>query len=187
MQNPGPTHWEALEHIIIHLRSIKDLGLTFGRQSKPTAEGFCDAGWGGQKHHHSISGYSFHMEAGAILWSSKKQHVIALSSAEAEYIVQMHTAKQGLWLHSFLWELCSTHDDLLIINCDNQGTIALAKDNKFHMCYHFIHKVVEDGKITAQYILTRDNISNIFTKPLTKAKFWELAKLLGLCVILCKV
>ena len=41
----------------------------------------------GQKHHHSISGYSFHIRAGAILWSSKKQHVVALSSTKAEYIV----------------------------------------------------------------------------------------------------
>ena len=77
MQNPGPTHWEALEHIIIHLRSIKDLGLTFGRQSKPTAEGFCDAGWGGQKHHHSISGYSFHMEAGKSGDKTKFDHIFS--------------------------------------------------------------------------------------------------------------
>ena len=88
--------------------------------------------WGGQKHHHSISGYSFHMGAGAILWSSKKQHVVALSSTEAEYITQMHTAKEGLWLCSFLWELHSVPDDPLIINCDNQGMITLTKDNKFH-------------------------------------------------------
>ena len=89
-------------------------------------------GLGGQKHHHSISGYSFHMGARAILWSSKKQHVVALSSTEAEYITQMHTAKEGLWLCSFLWELHSVPDDPLIINCDNQGMITLTKDNKFH-------------------------------------------------------
>ena len=56
------------------------------------------------------------------------------------------------WLCSFLWELHSTPDDLLILNCNNQGVIALAKDN----------------------------ISDIFTKPLAKAKFQELAELLGL-------
>ena len=149
--------------------------------------------WGGQKHHHSISGYSFHMGAGAILWSSKKQHVVALSSTEAEYITQMHTAKEGLWLCSFLWELHSMPDDPLIINCDNQGTITLTKDNDFHthkkhinMHYHFICKMVEDKKIVVQYILTRDNVSNIFTKLLAKAKFWELTELLGLCMILHK-
>ena len=134
------------------------------------------------------------MGAGAILWSSKKQHIVALSSTKAEYIMQMHVAKEVLWLCSFLWELHSAPDDPLILNCDNQGVIALAKDNKFHtctkhidVCYHFIHEVVEDGKVTVWYIPTGDNVSNIFTKPLAKAKFWELAELLGLCAIMRKV
>ena len=193
IQNPRPTHWEVLKHVIVFLRSIKDLWLTFIGQSKPAAEGFYNVDWGGQKHCHSISGYSFHMGAGAISWSSKKQHIVALSSTEAEYIVQMHTAKEALWLHSFLQELHSTPDDPLILNCDNQGAIALAKDNKFHACtkhidmhYHFICEAAEDGKVTVQYILTRDNVSNIFTKPLTKAKFWELTELLGLHMIMHK-
>ena len=134
------------------------------------------------------------MGAGAISWSLKKQHVVALSSTKAEYIMQMHAAKEVLWLCSFLQELRSVPDDPLILNCDNQGVITLAKDNKFHgctkhidMCYHFICKAVEDGKVAVQYIPTRDNISNIFTKPLTKAKFQELAELLGLHTIMCKV
>ena len=134
------------------------------------------------------------MGAKAISWSSKTQHIVALSSTEAEYITQTHAAKEVLWLHSFLRELCSAPDDLLILNCDNQGAIVLAKDNKFHvctkhidMCYHFIHKVVEDGKVAVQYIPTRDNVSDIFTKLLTKAKFRELAELLGLHAIMCKV
>ena len=134
------------------------------------------------------------MGAGAISWSSKKQHVVALSSTEAEYIVQTHAAKEALWLRSFLRELRSAPDDLLILNCDNQGAIALAKDNKFHartkhidVRYHFIHEAVEDGKVAVQYIPTRDNVSDIFTKPLAKAKVRELAELLRLCVITRKV
>ena len=194
IQNPGPAHWEALKHVIVFLGSTKDLWLTFGGQSKPATEGFCDVDWGGQKHCHSISGYSFHMGAGAISWSSKKQHVVALSSTKAEYIAQTHMAKEALWLHSFLWELRSMPDDPLILNCDNQGAIALAKDNKFHthtkhidMCYRFIHEAVEDGKVMVQYILTGDNVSDIFTKPLTKVKFWGLAELLGLRAIMHKM
>ena len=94
------------------------------------------------------------MGARAILWGSKNQHVVALLSTKAEYIVQTHVAKEVLWLCSFLQELCSAPDDLLILNCDNQGAIALAKDNKFHVCtkhidvcYHFICEAVEDRKV----------------------------------------
>ena len=194
IQNPGPAHWEALKHMIIFLGSMKDLWLTFSGQSKLATEGFCNADWGGQKHCHSISGYSFHMGAGAISWSSKKQHVVALSSTEAEYIAQTHAAKEALWLCSLLQELRSAPDDPLILNCDNQGVIALAKDNKFHartkhidVRYHFIREAVEDGKVAVRYIPTGDNISDIFTKPLTKAKFRELAELLRLRTITHKV
>ena len=154
IQNPGPAHWEVLKCVIVFLGSMKDLWLTFSGQSKPAAEGFCNVNWGGQKHCHSISGYSFHIGAGVISWSLKKQHVIVLSSTEAEYIAQMHMAKEALWLCSFLWELRSAPDDPLILNCDNQGAITLAKDNRFHVCtkhidmhYHFIRKAVEDGKV----------------------------------------
>ena len=101
IRNPRPAHWEALKHVIIFLGSTKDLWLTFGRRSKPATEGFCDADWGGQKHRHSISSYLFHMVTGAISWSSKKQHIVALSSTEAEYIAQTHAAKEALWLRSF--------------------------------------------------------------------------------------
>ena len=134
------------------------------------------------------------MGAGAISWSLKKQHIVALSSTEAEYIAQTHAAKEVLWLHSFLRELCSAPDDPLILNCDNQGAITLAKDNKFHahtkhidVCYHFIRQAVEDGKVAVQYIPTGDNVSDIFTKLLAKAKFQELTELLGLHTITRKV
>ena len=106
----------------------------------------------------------------------------------------------GIWTNptlsttGFYRDNPGSSDDPLILNCNNQGVIALTKDNKFHTCtkhidmhYHFICEAVEDGKVAVQYILTGDNISDIFTKPLTKAKFWELAELLRLCVITCKV
>ena len=73
------------------------------------------------------------------------------------------------------------------INCNNQGAIALSKDNKFHVQtkhidihYHFICEAVEDGKIQVEYIPTDDNVADIFTKPLAKMKFHHFVELLGL-------
>ena len=61
------------------------------------------------------------------------------------------------------------------------------KTKHIDMHYHFICEAVEDGKVMVQYILTGDNVSDICTKPLTKAKFWELTELLGLHAIMHKV
>ena len=73
------------------------------------------------------------------------------------------------------------------INCNNQGAIALLKDNKYHawtkhidICYHFIRKAVKDGKIQVEYIPTDNNVVDIFTKPLVKMKFRHFIELLGL-------
>ena len=150
-------------------------------------EGFCDADWASQKHRHLISRFSFHFGVGAISWSSKKQGVMSLSSTEAEYITQTHAAKEGIWLRSFMKEIRGGEEKPLTISCNNQGAIALAKDNKFHvrmkhidLQYHFICEVVEDGKIQVKCIPMDDNVSDIFTKPLPRPKFTKFMELLGL-------
>ena len=139
------------------------------------------------KHRHSISGFSFHFGIGAISWSSKKQGVMLLLSTEVEYVVQTHAAKEGIWLRSFMKEIRGGEEKPLTISCDNQGAIALAKDNKFHvrtkhidLRYHFIREAVEDGKIQVKYVLMDNNISDIFTKPLPRPKFAKFMELLGL-------
>jgi hypothetical protein len=130
------------------------------------------------------------MGQGAVIWSSKKQYIIALSSTEAEYIAQMHEAKEVLYLRSFIGEIWEKFSTPLTINCNNQGVIVLSKDNKFHACtkhidiqYHFIHKAVKDTKINVKYISMDENPANIFIKPLAKVKFWQFVQLLGLHLI----
>jgi hypothetical protein len=187
IQNPAFVHWEALKRVINYLGSTKNLWLTFGGSKESLVEGFCDADWAGQKHRHSISGFSFHYGVGAVSWSSKKQNIVALSSTEAEYVAQTHAAKEAIWLRSFISEIQGTKPGALTVSCDNQGALALAKDNKYHartkhidLRYHFIREAVEDGKIKIKYIPTEENVSDIFTKPLPKPKFQRFVDLLGL-------
>ena len=134
IQNPGQAHWEALKRVITYLNTTKELWLTFGGKGKWLVEGFCDADWARQKDRHSISGYTFYFGQGAVLWSSKKQHIIALSSTELEYIAQTHAAKEATWMKNFISEICQPQEEPIEIHCDNQGAIALTKDNKYHSC-----------------------------------------------------
>jgi hypothetical protein len=187
IQNPGIAHWEGVKRVMIYLRTTKKYWLTFGGHSNVLVEGYCDADWASQKHRHSISGYSFHFGQGVISWSSKKQHIIALSSTEAEYIALTHAAKEALWIRSFVNELRGTMPLPIQVNCDNQGALALAKDNKFHsrtkhidLRYHFIREAVEDNKIEISYIPTDENVSDIFTKALARPKFVRFVERLGL-------
>ena len=186
VQNPGTAHWKALKRLIGYLYTTRDYWLTFGGDGA-TLEGYSDADWASQPHRHSISGYAFLMGRGAVTWSSKKQSVVALSSTEAEYIAQTHAAKEAIWLRTLLGELTNPFSECTVLHCDNQGAIALSKDNKFHsrtkhidIRYHFIREAVEDNKILMSYIPTDENVADIFTKPLARPKFEKFVKMLGL-------
>ena len=187
IQSPGQPHWEAVKRVITYLAATKDLWLTFGGKDAQGVVGYCDADWAGQPHRQSISGYSFHIGNGAVTWSSKKQNVVALSSTKAEYVALTHAAKEALWLRTLFQEFNRQGHETLTINCDNQGSIALSKDNKYHahtkhidVRYHFIRECVADGKIELSYVPTDDNVSDVFTKALPKPKFQQFVEMLGL-------
>jgi hypothetical protein len=75
----------------------------------------------------------------------------------------------------------------ITLHADNQGAIALAKDDRFHartkhidIRYHFIRELIEQKKVEIIYIPSADNISDIFTKALPSPQFKHLASQLGL-------
>ena len=101
-----------------------------------------------------------------------------LSSTEAEYIAQTHAAKGGIWLQTFVAEILGSEPSVMKVNCNNQGAIVLAKDNKFHshtkhidLQYHFTWEAVEDNKISISYIPMGENVLDILTKALARPKF----------------
>ena len=73
------------------------------------------------------------------------------------------------------------------IICDNNAAITLSEDPAFHarvkhfdICYHFLRERVQSGDISLSYINTKDNIADIFTKPLDTTAFLRLRTFLGL-------
>jgi hypothetical protein len=117
----------------------------------------------------------------------EETNIVALLSMEAEYIAQTHAAKEAIWLRTFIKEVRGGEENPLTVMGDNQGAIALAKDNKFHvrtkhidLRYHFICGAVNKRKIAMKYIPTTDNVAKIFMKALGKPKFQQFIELLGL-------
>ena len=101
--------------------------------------------------------------------------------------MQTHATKEALWLKSFFEDVDGESRHAIEVHCDNQGAIALAKYNKFYshtkhiaLHYHFLREAVEDRKISMKYVLTHDNIADVFMKALPRLRFVGLAKRLGL-------
>ena len=73
-----------------YLKGTIDFGILYRLQDPKECVGFSDADWAGDlDDRKSTSGYLFQISGGAITWKSKKQSSVALSTAEAEYQVQL--------------------------------------------------------------------------------------------------
>lgn len=181
-------HYQALHQIAQYLYTNHELWLTFGGQ-KGSLVGYTDADWASQAHHHSTSGYLFHIGGGAISWSSKKQLIIALLSCESEYTGQTQAAHENIWLHSLISEISPKPiAHLTPLNLDNQGVITLSKSGSYHthtkhidIRYHFIRKAAATGQLILKYCPTEDMVADIFTKALPCHQFEKLRGLLGQC------
>ena len=82
-------------------------------------KGFSNADGPSQYHWHSISGYIFTIDGGAVSWSSKKQAIVALSMTEAEYIAATHAVKEALWIQMFLSKVTHPLTHPVTLYCNN--------------------------------------------------------------------
>jgi hypothetical protein len=85
MRNPGWIYWEAVKDVIRYLKGTADLTPRVGGSDKGL-EAYADADWALQPHRHSMSGYTVLLHSSPVAWSAWKQTIIALSTAEVEYI-----------------------------------------------------------------------------------------------------
>jgi hypothetical protein len=186
MQNPGRPHWEAVKRVFRYLKGTKDVSLTIGG-SRGGLEAFSDADWASQEHRHSISGYIFTIDGGAVSWSSKKQPIVALSTTEAEYIAATHAAKEAMWIRMFLSEIARPLAKPITIHLDNISAISITRNDEYHprtkhidIRYHFIRHAVLRGLIDVDYVPTDDMAADILTKALPRHKVLHLNTLIGL-------
>ena len=116
----------------------------------------------------------------------RKQKSVALSTAEAEYIVASMAYCEAVWLRKLFSKLFEHVLDTTVIFCDNQSGICLSENPVFHnrskhidIKYHFIHNMVQRGAIRFHHIGTDEQVTDILTKPLGKVKFLTFRERLG--------
>ena len=92
MQNPKLSHWEAVCRILRYLKGSPGKGLVLKPTNNLDIIGYSDANWAGDNlDRRSVSGFYVFVGGNLVSWKSKKQSVVARSSAEAEYRAMAHT------------------------------------------------------------------------------------------------
>ena len=122
----------------------------------------------------------FLIDGAAVSWSSHKQELVTLSTAEAEYVTATHTAKEAVWLCHIIGELFPSSSTPTMLLCNNQAAIKLVINDNYHtrtkhidIRYHFIRQVISVGEIKISYCLMEDMTANILTKALPA---WKVAR-----------
>ncbi len=127
-----------------------------------------------------------------VLWVSKLQTEVALSTTEAECIALSQAMRDLIPMRALLTELttltCLTFDTNTTYSTiieDNKGCVELANAPKMRprtkhiaLKYHHFCSHVANGVIKIKWIDTKHQLADIFTKPLPEPLFVSLRLLL---------
>ncbi|GJV77649.1 hypothetical protein Tco_1509233 [Tanacetum coccineum] len=169
-------------------RYLANPGLVYGRdQGKHVdVDGFVDADYAKDLDKgRSMTGYVFMVHGCVVSWKATLQHVVALSTTEAEYMALTKAVKESIWLKGLLIEL-GVNLRSVVVNCNNQSAIHLSRNAMFYertkhinVRYHFIREIVESKEIEVAKIGTKDNAADAFTKVVPGPKFKYCMEILG--------
>jgi hypothetical protein len=188
MEKPRQEHLAAVKHLMRYIAGTVDFGILYHKFTKGNKLiGYSDSDLGGDVDgRKSTTWVMFFLGDMVISWTSQKQKAAALSSCEAEYMAGTAGACQAVWLRRLLGEFGAMNIQQPTLKMDNQSAIALSKNPVLHhrskhidTKFHFIRECVEAGRICLDYVSTQEQLADILTKSLGRARFCELCDKIG--------
>jgi len=185
--NPSKEHLDRALYICRYLVGTSKYQLSYDGNSGEGISACTDSHWASDPtERRSQSGYFVRMAGGLISWTSRAQKTVALSSTEAEYMALSDCSRQIVWMHTLMGEL-GYHLKAIPICGDNQGSIFIAsnpvtekRSKHIDIRYHFIRKVIADGRVEVYFIPGEDNPADLLTKNLGVVKLRKFRANLGL-------
>ncbi len=187
---PTVRDWSAITRVIRYVKGTCSLGPVYPTSS--TCKGirvYSDADFGGcTQSRRSTSGILVFLEGGPIIWSSRRQPIVALSTTEAEFIAASDATKEAIWTRLFVTDLYmpACIPELLI---DNQSTVSIIKDPTFHqrtkhidIRYKFIRDHYNSGELLVNYVPGTDQLADFLTKGLTGPILAGVLRVIGIRV-----
>ena len=202
--DPKRSHEDAIKRICRYLHGTKDMGMILRPDRSKGLECYVDTDWAGNwhenffddpSHANSRTGYIITYAGCPIVWASKMQSLIALSTTEAEYIALSTALREVIAILHLLNEFKENKIPVIAttpkITCrtfeDNKSCLEIATNHKsrprtkhLSVRLHHFRSYVEDKTITIEHVDTQNQLADIFTKPLAQGPFTYLRdKIMG--------
>ena len=194
--NPKQSHANAVKYLCRYLLATKDKGMILKPDLSKSFEVHVDCDFAGNwvkedamndpSTAKSRTGYIISYAGCPVIWASKLQTEVVLSTTESEYVGLSESLRMAIVMMSLLKEMKEHGVDIPsttpTIYCklfeDNAGAIHLAKSPKMrprtrhiNQKYHHFREWVKSGLIEILPIDTREQVADLLTKPLDYASF----------------
>ncbi|KAK8943380.1 hypothetical protein KSP40_PGU006061 [Platanthera guangdongensis] len=158
MHAPRVSHLQAVERILRYLKAAPGEGLVYKPSNSTRAlVAFFDADYASSlDDRRSTSGFCTYFGGHLITWKSKKQVVVARSSAEAEYRSMTSVVSELTWLESLLADLGVKLPSSAVLFCD-----------------------IQMKKLELKHVPSTDQVADILTKALSSTLFYQCLSKLG--------
>ena len=205
---PQPCHYAAVKQIFAYLNATTQHGLIYWRTNPrddlpdlqsdhpisnldhqnvttpipvPQLTAYTDSDWGSDRtHRRSVTGTILMYSGATILYKTRYQPAVALSSTEAEFVAASDTGKSILYIRSLLHELGylqSTSTPLLV---DNRGALYMVeaqaptkRTRHVDIRYFALLQWQNQKHLVVIPVPTADNISDTMTKATGRIKFHQ--------------
>ena len=178
MSKPDAKAWSCACHMLQYMYSQKTRGIRFRSDGDGSPICYYDSSnKADPSDGKSQWGYCIYMFNGPIDWGCKKHNHVGVSSHHNEYMALSHATKAVVFIRQLLCEMGLGHlvKEATPVLGDNDCTTTLSREdmvtpgNKFFLIdYHFCKEQLELGQISTRRVDTKDNLSDLFTKAVSR-------------------
>jgi hypothetical protein len=191
LQNPGPLHIAAVDHLLEYLSCTKYLALCYnGDTTSNLFMGYTDASFADDvETRRSSHGYAFSFYGALVTWKAQKQRTVTTSSTESEILALSQAGREMVWWQRFFSAIDFISTEEMILYCDNRQALRAVTEGEAklatkmrHVDIHqmWIRQEVQKGHITVRWCGTDDMVADGFTKHLTHSKHARFVEMVGL-------
>ncbi|KAK9672905.1 hypothetical protein RND81_12G133600 [Saponaria officinalis] len=187
MSKLSEVHMGTAKRVLRYLKGTLDFGVFYQPCSDPRLIAYSDSDWAGSVDDmKSTSGYAFTFGSGVFSWNSKKQDIVAQSTAEAEYVAASAAVNQVIWLRKILDDLGYKQNEATEVLVDNKSAIAISKNpvsfgktKHMKIRYYALRDAQQEKEVSLVHCPSEFQLADILTKALPTSRFEFLRLKLG--------